>query len=189
MQRSLTRAIVIDLNVLPPELRPQRYSGWFVVGLVAVLIGCVLLVPMVSIEHSASQKTDRLQQQLNLVTNQLNGVEMDIGQGRGLHAQIDKAKADVATLKSERLAILGVGQPLAPDVSFVFTAAPPDTRITGVSHSEGKITVTGEAPAAGSVIAYARALEQKPFPQVTITALTMGAFGVGPMTFTVEIQR
>ena len=194
MQRSaaLERNALIDLNVLPAELRPHRYPRWYVLGMAAILAGCVLLVPLIAFQHSASQETGRLRDQLALITSQLEGVQMDIGQARALRAEIVQAELGLAALQSEREALLGGTRPLSEDLSLLYSAAPPGMRITSVTRSEGEVTAFGEAPNMESVISYARALNQGgSFLGVTIISLTAadGGEGAPALTFAIQMTR
>ena len=94
MHRTATiqRSRLIDLNLLPAEMRPHRYPRWYAMGLAAVLTGCVLLVPAIAIQHSASQETAHLRDQLALITGQLQGTQMDIGQERGIRTEITQTE-------------------------------------------------------------------------------------------------
>ncbi len=158
----------------------------------AILAGCMLLVPLIAIQHSVSQETGRLRDQLSLITAQLEGVQMDIGQARALRAEIIQAQLALTALESERETLLGGTRPLSEDLSLLYSAAPPGTRITSVTRSEGEVTVFGEAPDMGSVIGYARALEQRgSFSGVTIISLA-GAGGeeaAAALTFAIQITR
>jgi Tfp pilus assembly protein PilN len=189
MQRSapLQRNRLIDLNILPAELRPHHYPRWYVLGLAAVLTGCVLLVPMVTLQHSAAQETAHLRDQLALVTGQLQGVETDIGKGRGLHAEIAQSEQALAELQAERASLPGAGGPLAQDLSLLYSAAPPGVRIDTTSRSEKTVTTTGEASSIESIIAYAKALtESGSFSDVTITKASAGGTG---LEFAVQVAQ
>jgi len=191
MQRSasLQRNALIDLNVLPAALRPHRYPAWYVAGMAAALAGLVFLAPVIMIQRSATQETESLRGQLAVITGQLEEVGMDVGQVRGLRMQLEQTEAALAALQSERETLLGIGRPLSGGVSLLYSAAPPGLRVDSVARSEGKVTVSGAAPDAGSVISYARALGQGgAFSEVTVTALTEGdgAQGAAALTFSIQ---
>ena len=189
MQRgaALHRNAFIDLNVLPAALRPHRYAGWYALGLAAVVFGCLLLVPMIIVLHSASEQTGRLSDQLAAINDRLNTAEMTIGQVRSFHLQIDAAESALAALKAERVALVGNARPVSQGLSGLFPAVPPGLSIKSVALGGSKITVTGETPSAVAVITYATALAQAGgFSDVTITSLTEPAGPGGPGTF--EIQ-
>ena len=189
MQRgaALHRNTSIDLNVLPAALQPHRYARWYALGLAAVVFGCMLLVPMIIVLHSASEQTGRLGDQLTAINGRLNAAEMTIGKERALQLQIDTAESALAALKAERVALVGSARPVSQGLSGLFPAVPPGLSIESVALSEGKITVTGGAPSAVAVITYATALAQAGgFSDVTITSLAEPAGADGPGTF--EIQ-
>ena len=189
MQRSaaVQRNRLIDLNILPAELRPHRYPRWYVLGLAAVLTGCVLLVPLVALQHSAAQETSHLRDQLALVTGQLQGVEVDIGRERGLRAEIAQAEQAVAALQAERASLPGAGGSLAQDLSLLYSAAPPGVRIDDTSRSEKTVTASGEASSMESIIAYAKALtESGSFSDVTITQASAGG---AALEFAVQVAQ
>ncbi|MGD0766001.1 MAG: hypothetical protein ABR978_06815 [Dehalococcoidia bacterium] len=189
MQRSaaLQRNTFVDLNVLPPALQPHRYARWYAVGLAAVVAGCLLLVPMVMLQRSASQQTGQLRDQLAVINAQLGQAELEIGEERGLRLQINDAQSALAALKAERVALTGNARPLSQGLSGLFAVAPPALQIKSVARSESKLTVSGEMPSANEVIAYAVALTKTGgFSNVTITSLAEPAGAGAPGTF--EIQ-
>ena len=189
MQRgaALHRNTFIDLNVLPASLQPHRYARWYALGLAAVVFGCVLLVPIIIVLHSASEQTGLLGDQLAAINDQLNAAEMTIGEQRSLRLQIDAAESALVALRAERVALVGSARPVSEGLSGLFPAVPPGLSIKSVALSEGKITVTGGAPSAVAVITYATALAQAGgFSDVTITSLAEPAGAGGPGTF--EIQ-
>jgi len=184
---ALHRNTFIDLNVLPAALRPHRYAGWYALGLAAVVFGCLLLVPTITVLHSASAQTGRLGGQLAAINDQLNAAEMTIGEERSLYLQINAAESAIAALKAERVALVGSARPVSQGLSALFPTAPPGLSIKSVAMSEGKITIAGGASSAAAVITYATALAQAGgFSDVTITSLTEPAGPGGPGTF--EIQ-
>ncbi len=191
MQRgaSLRQNTLIDLNVLPVELRPHNYPAWYVAGMALALVGLVFLVPAIVIQRSAGQETEHLRGELAVVTSQLEAVGMDIGQLRGLRIELEQAEMALAAVRSERATLLGIGRPLSEGLSLLYSAAPPGLRVDSVALSEGRVTVSGEAPDAASVISYARALGQEgAFSQTTITALTAGEGGPGAGGVAFSIQ-
>ena len=119
MHRSaaIQRSRLVDLNLLPAELRPHRYPGWYVLGLAAILAGCVLLVPAIVLQRSAVQETARLHDQLALITGQLQGAQVDIGRERGLRTEIAGVEQAIAALQAERASLPGAGGPLSEDLS------------------------------------------------------------------------
>lgn len=178
MQRSAAvhRNKLIDLNLLPAGLRPRSYPRWYVLGLTAVLTGCVLLVPALAIQHSAAQETTRLRDELTLITSQLESAGLDIGQERGLRTQIEQAEQAVAALQAERASLPGASGPLSKDLTLLYSAAPAGMSIAATSRSEKDVTVSGDATSIESVIAYARTLNQGgSFDDVTIIETTGGA--------------
>ncbi len=184
---AMHRSKLIDLNLLPAELRPHKYPRSYVLGLAAVLTGCVLLVPAVALQHSASQETAHLRDQLALVTGQLESASLDIGKERGLRAEITQTEQAVTALENERASLPGAGGPLAQDLSLLYSAAPPGVRIVSTSRAEKEVTVSGESASIESVIAYAKALSQSgSFGDVTITE---AAGGAPALTFAVKVAQ
>ena len=186
MHRTATiqRSRLIDLNLLPAEMRPHRYPRWYAMGLAAVLTACVLLVPAIAIQHSASQETAHLREELALITGQLQGTQVDIGQERGIRTEITQTEQVMAALQAELASLPGAGGPLAQDLSLVYSDAPPDVHIISASRGDKTITASGEARNIEGVIAYAKALNQsKVFSDVTITQAA-GSAG-GAVTFSV----
>jgi hypothetical protein len=184
---AMRRSRLIDLNLLPAELRPQRYPGWYVFGLAAVLAGCLLLVPAIAIQRSAAQETTHLRDELTLVTNQLQGVQMDIGRERSLRAEVAGAEQAIASVQAERASLPGFGGPLSSNLSLVYWDAPPGVSVISVSRSDTEITVSGEAQGVQNIIAYAQELSQSgSFSDVTITQATVGGAAV---TFAIQLAQ
>jgi len=186
---SLRHNTLIDLNVLPAELRPHRYPAWYVAGMALALAGLVFLAPAIIIQRSAGQETENLRGELAVITSQLEAVGVDIGQLRVFRMDLEQTETALAAVRSERETLLGIGRPLAEGLSLLYSAAPPGLRVDSVARSEGRVTVSGEAPDAASIISYARALGREgAFSETTITALTAGAggSGAGPMTFSIQ---
>jgi hypothetical protein len=185
------RSKMIDLNVLPREMRPVRYPRWYMLGLTAVMIGCVLLVPAIILQRSANNQTSDLNHQLLLISGQLTGVQMDIGRERGLRTEISKAQAALAAVQAERKTVLGMDVPVSKDLEAIYAAVPPGLSINSVSKNESKIVASGKAPSIESVIAFATALNAGgSFSGVTITSLGAAAGGGGSSpAFTVEVAQ
>jgi len=183
---------LIDLNVLPREMRPVRYPRWYAPGLAAVMIGCVLLVPAIILQRSANNQTADLNRELLLVSGQLTGVQMDVGRERGLRMEISQAQAALAAAQAERKTVLGMDAPVSKDLQALYAAAPPGLSIVSVSKSDAKIVTSGQAPSIESVIAFAAALNASgSFSDVTITSLGAAAGGGGGSSpaFTVEVAQ
>ncbi len=194
MHRSATaeRGKLIDLNVLPPEMRPLRYPGWYVLGLVVIMVGCVLLVPAIFLQRSANNQTAGMDRELLLISGQLTGVQMDIGRERGLRMEISQAEAALAAVQAQRKTVLGMDTPVSKDLLALYAAAPPGLSITSVSKNGSTIVASGQAPSIESVIAFATALNADgSFSGVTITSLGAAAGGAGgsPPAFTVEVAQ
>jgi len=189
MQRTaaVRRNRLIDLNILPAELRPHRYPRWYVLGLAAVVAGCVLLALVVALERSAAEETSRLRSQLELITGQLQGVEMDIGKQRGLRDEIAQVEKAITELQAERASLPGAGGPLSQDMLLLYYAAPPGVRVDATSRAEKAVTASGQAPNVVSIIAYAKALQDSgSFADVTITRAEAGGEGV---QFSVQVAQ
>ncbi|MGA2284681.1 MAG: PilN domain-containing protein [Dehalococcoidia bacterium] len=182
---------LIDLNVLPREMRPVRYPRWYVLGLAAIMVGCVLLVPAIFFQRSANNQTSDLNRQLLVISGQLTGVQMDIGRERGVRAEIAKAQAALSSVQAERKTVLGMDTPVSKDLQVINGAIPPGVGIISVAKSESKIVVSGQAPSIESVIAFATALDASgSFSGVTITSLGVAAGGGGASpSFTVEVAQ
>jgi hypothetical protein len=189
MQRTAAvhRNRFIDLNILPADLRPHRYPRWYAVGLAAVLMGCILLAPMLALQHSTSQETGRLRSQLGLITGQLQGTEMDIGRARGVREQIAQVEKAISELQQERASLPGAGGPLSQDLSALYSVAPPGTHINATSRSLRTVTASGVAPDIESIITYAKALtDSGSFSGVTITQANAGVAGI---EFAVQVEQ
>lgn len=189
MHRSVVirRSKLIDLNLLPASMRPHNYPRWYVLGLAAMLAGCVLLAPALVFQHSASRETSHLKGELSVITSQLDSAGLDIGKEKDLRSQISKVEADINTLESERASLPGASGPLADDLSLLYSKIPPDVTITSIARTQKEITVAGESLGIQSVIAYSAALSDSgSFADVTITQV---AYGVSGLQFAIKVEQ
>jgi len=184
--------IFVDLNLLPEELRPLRYPPWYVLGLVAVLLLGLLLIPLHAVQQADSAEPARLGAELELITRELAGIEIDFGKAREVRGQIEAAEASTASLGEERQAILGDSQELSADLSAAMLALPPGTHVASITAGDGRFTLTGQAGQLADVLGYYGALAGSGrYSQTRITSMAVasGQQGGSGVTFTVEVTQ
>ncbi len=180
----IQRRQLIDLNILPDNLRPQRYPHWYVLGLLAVLAACVLLIPAMTLLHSTNDKTSELREQLLGITGQLQGVQQDIGKQRALRDKISQVEQSITSTKQERASLSGSSGPLSDGLSVISSSTPTDVTLTNISRTQHVLQASGEAASVESVVAYARALiASNAFSSVTISQTDAS---VHPLKFSIE---
>lgn len=191
-QQSATLPQFVDLNILPEELRPRRNSPLFVLGIVALLVAGLALVPLFSAERTASDETARLQAELDLISVDLTRVQTDLANVRGVQRELQAAETDLANLNEERQAILGAGQELSSDLLATVSGLPPGASLRSVTGSEGQITLTGQALSSEDIFEYARTMEKDGrFAEARIVSLETASSGAAGslVTFTIEAVR
>ncbi len=184
--------VFVDLNVLPEELRPLRYPPWYVLGLVAVLLLGLLLIPLHAVERADSAESARLGAELDLIKKELTDIEIDFGRARDIRGQIDATEASTARLGEERQAILGDSQELSADLSDAMLALPPGTHIASITAGDGRFTLTGQAGQPADVLGYYGALAASGrYSQTRITsmAIASGQQGGSGVAFTIEVTQ
>lgn len=194
MQQSamLQPTTFVDLNVLPEELRPRRYPTWYVLGVVAVLALSVLLLPLYRVEQAGSAETARLQAELELINEELAGIQIDFGKARGLREQLEATEGAIAELNAERQAVLGGGQELHKGLSAAMAVLPPGARLGSITGGDGELTLKGQASSVADVLGYASALVGTgQFSEARIASLAIAsAQGEGTgVTFTLEVTQ
>jgi hypothetical protein len=194
MQRGATLGppVFVDLNVLPEELRPLRYPPWYSLGLIAIVVFGLLLIPLHWVEQADSAEPTRLGAELDLIRSELTDVEIDFGRARDIQQQLDGTEASIARLGEERQAILGDSEELAADLAAAMQALPQGSHLAAFSAGDGRFTLTGGAGQPADVLGYYRALsESGRYSQTRITSVAMasGQQGGGGVTFTIEVTQ
>ena len=192
-QQSEALHAFVDLNILPEELRPQRYPVLFVVGVVVLLAASLALLPLYQAERAARNETAPLQAELDRISDSdLALVQLDLGKVRELQRQLEAVETDLASLNEERQATIGDGQELSQDLSVAILDLPPAVTLASVTESDGQMTLSGQALTAGDVFEYVRTLlESESFSEARIVSLsteTSETEGSG-VTFTIEAVR
>jgi len=184
--------VFVDLNVLPEELRPLRYPPWYSLGLIAIVVFGLLLIPLHWVEQADSAEPTRLGAELDLIRSELTDVEIDFGRARDIQQQLDGTEASIARLGEERQAILGDSEELAADLAAAMQALPQGSHLAAFSAGDGRFTLTGGAGQPADVLGYYRALsESGRYSQTRITSVAMasGQQGGGGVTFTIEVTQ
>jgi len=182
----------VDLNVLPEELRPPRYSPWYVLAVIAVLVLSLLLIPLYRVEQARSADTADLRAELDLIDRELTRMQIEFGGARDARQQIGAIEATIARLDEERRAILGDQRDLSADLSALVAALPPGAHLVSITASEGQLTLTGRAAGSADVLAYSRSLAGSgKFSGARITSLTIagGQQGGAGVSFTIEAAQ
>ncbi len=192
MQQSETLPQLVDLNVLPEELRARRYPILFVLGILVLLAASLALIPLYQAQQSTRDETSRLQEELELISLDLALVQMDLGKIRGLQRQLEAAEADLASLNEERQEVLGDGQELPVDLAAVVLDSPPGVSLASVTGGDEGMTLSGQALTSGDVFEYVRMLrESGRFSESRIVSLATatGETGGSGVTFVIEAVR
>lgn len=188
MQQSETLPVFVDINILPEELRPQRYPALFVLGILVLLAASLALIPLYQAEQAVGDETTRLQTELNLISSDLALVQTDLGKVKGLQRQLEAVETDLASWNEERQAVLGDTQELSKDLLAAVLDLPPGVSLGSVTGGDEQMTLTGQALNSGAVFEYARALEESGrFSEARIVSLVTESDEA--VTFTIEAVR
>jgi Tfp pilus assembly protein PilN len=188
MQQSETLPVFVDLNVLPDELRAQRYPILFVLGILVLLAASIALIPMYQAQQATDDETSRLQEELELISLDLAVIQIDLEKVKGLQRQLEAVETDLASLNEERQAILADGQELSKDLSAAVLDLPPGVSLGSVTGGDEGMTLSGQAPASGDVFEFVRTLrESGGFSEYRIVSLA--AESGDAVTFTIEAVR
>ncbi len=192
MQQSETMPTFVDLNILPVELRPRRYSSLYVLAILALLAVTLALVPLYQADRAAGDEVARLQAELDLMGYNLTLVQTDLGEARGLQRQMEAAEAAMASLSEERQEVLGDGQELSKDLSVALLDSSPGEGVASASGIDGQMMLTGQALSQEVVFEYAGMLESSGrFSEARVTSLAVGGEEAegSALTFTIEVIR
>lgn len=188
MQQSETLPVFVDINILPEELRPQRYPALFVLGILVLLAASLALIPLYQAEQAVGDETTRLQTELNLISSDLALVQTDLGKVKGLQRQLEAVETDLASWNEERQAVLGDAQELSKDLLAAVLDLPPGVSLGSVTGGDEQMTLTGQALNSGAVFEYARALEESGrFSEARIVSLVTESDEA--VTFTIKAVR
>jgi hypothetical protein len=184
--------VFVDLNVLPEELRPLRYPPWYSLGLIAIVVFGLLLIPLHWAEQADSAEPARLGAELDLIRSELTDIEIDFGRARDIRQQLDATEVSIARLREERQAILGDSQELAADLAAAMQALPQGSHLAAITAGDGRFTLAGRAGQSADVLGYYRALAgSERFSQTRITSMAISSDqqGGGGVTFTIEVTQ
>jgi hypothetical protein len=182
--------IIVDLNLLPTQLRPAQVSGFAL--LVAAVLALLLLaaVPLAFRATDARAQANDAQQLQRDAEVELGALEAELSQGRALKLEAEAALLEWQAFEDERDFLQGGARPLHEDLFWLygFGFLPAGARITGITASEDGFSVDGTATGALDGIAYAQKLvEQGGFESARMTSFAPGDRTAG--AFTVEVVR
>ena len=181
---------IIDLNLLPRELRPPDVAPVAIALGAAVVLGIVVLVPLGVRAHDARQRADQVEASVAATDGEMQALESALMRQRGMRSELEASEAQVAALKSEQAHLQGGDRPLADDLAQVWGwgYAPADTSITLVAGTDTGFRVDGTAPDALVAIAFADALRQRGgFPMARMASFKPAGTGGGD--FSIEVVR
>lgn len=182
MARRTGRPILVDINILPPELRPAGLSRAFLIllGLSALALASLLF---------AFQLRWGTQTQINQLESRLRAAQDTIGrfasaqqEASQLQGRVDKASAslkelqeDYQAFKTQRVSWSAVMATIVENGTGVgFTSVK-------LAQTEAKGTLEGIASSSDTVAAYARSLvDSNLFTKVTIRSITVRAPEASP---------
>lgn len=180
---------IVDLNLLPMELRPARVPAIFVPLAAALLVAMIAIAPLAFIEHGARQDTDTIEQQASDAQQSLGSIQLAVSRNRALQAQIDAAEAKTNALRTVRERLQGGKRPLADDLAHLLdaTVVQPGARIVSVTGTDTGMRVDGTAAGPLDAIAYADNLVRKGgFPAARMASYAPGKTGG---QYTIEVTR
>lgn len=189
MSDRTTRSALIDINMLPRERRPAEISARAMLGVAAVAIVLLAIVPLsLTAQHARALARDA-QSQAREADDELSGLQVDLTRVRALRAEISAADTERTALEAELHALQGGSHPLGDGLGALWA---PGTlgermRITKVAGIDGGLSVEGAAASPLDAIAYAASLAAEGrFASARMTSYAPAAEGG---RFTVEVTR
>jgi hypothetical protein len=188
--RHLSRAGIVDINLLPSEYRPAQVS-WMALAVAAVLAALLLaMIPLAFRLEAAKARADDALELAKGAEFELSGVEAGLARQRSLRIEIELANAQADALRTERTFMQGGTRPLSDDLFWLygFGFLPPGARITSVTGTQTGFKVDGVASGPLDGISFAEKLvAEGGFQAARMTAYTPGSQSAGQ--FTVEVTR
>lgn len=162
----------IDFNVLPGEYTRRAITPKMAAVAVALVSGAALLVPLAGVQADKGRVLSEQRTTLVQLQRKIAAVKANLAKNREIEQHIEKVTVLLATLRAERNTILSLGGEASSDIGTVLEVAPSGASLANISVKEESILVEGEAPNYGTVLGYAKALEQSGrFPTVAIVTL------------------
>jgi len=164
----------ININILSAKYRKSRsrplpaFQIWLGVFLALALI---FLFPLYQTVHNLGTDNAVLEDELRLVTRDLNLANLAAEENTLAVANIQQTANITAILKMTNRSILGDRGSFTRNLEAVTTALPPAACFTSIEISSGRIIIRGETDSVFTVVAYATALEAVPFRDVRISEL------------------
>lgn len=177
----------VDLNILPPARRAAGGLGRVALAALALtLLGCAGLIPLFQAVHTARQNTSALDAELSALSADLETARIDLQATNDLQRQIDDTQARLDSLAQSRRELLGDSPALSAIAETAIRGLPSGVTLTSLSGDEGGLTLSGEAPSADLVFAYAGVLESGAASDATIVSLAAAGQGAS-VTFTITM--
>ena len=180
---------IVELNLLPKAERPAEVSPLAIAFAGAVLASIAALIPLSMQAQAARSDASAMKQQANTAEAGLHGVQVDLARQRAMRADVEQAKADLASVTALRDQMQGGSRPLNDDLIWLYGLGflTPGMKITAVTGTVAGFRVDGDAPGPLDAIAYAEKLSTSGgFPAARVAAFTPAAKGG---QFSVEVTR
>ncbi|MEX0801380.1 MAG: hypothetical protein WD379_09200 [Dehalococcoidia bacterium] len=189
MQTAEASSPFVDLNILPPARRAAGSLGRIALAALALtLLGCAGLLPLFQALHTARQHTSALDAELSALSADLEAARIDLQATNDLQRRIDDTHSSLDSLAQSRREFLGDGPALSAVAETAVRGLPPGVTLTSLSGGKDGLTLSGEAPSAGLVFAYAGVLEGGATSDATIVSLAGADAGGGAsVTFTITL--
>jgi len=180
---------VVEINLLPQDLRPANITPLGIVTALAVGVVAFSLVPLAMHERDVKERADAAEVRAEFAERDVRGVQFQIAQQRGLQGEIAAARAELERVDATLAALQGGRRPLADDLLRLWDPAvlPAGAAITALEGRDGGLVLTGTARDPLDALAYADALSRAGFAPAHLTRFAPAASGAGQ--FTIEVQR
>ena len=106
---------IVELNLLPKAQRPAEVSPLAIVFGAAVIVAVAALVPLSLQAHAARSDAQAMQDRASVSEAGLHDVQLDLARQRALRAEVEQAKADLASVIAVRRQMQGGARPLHDD--------------------------------------------------------------------------
>ncbi len=183
-------AAIVDLNLLPPALRPPEARPIVVLGAFAVVLAIAVLIPLSYRARAAHEDALAMEQRANAAEQALGGRQANLVAHRALTEQLASLQRRLDQLRGARAQVQGGRRVLADDLAALLSPAllPPGSTITTITGTARGFRVEGTAAGPLDAITFAeRAVRDGQFASAGLVSFAPAAAGFGK--FDVEVAR
>ncbi len=186
-----TASQIIDINLMPVGRRPLDVAPSAAAVVVALLLCVFAMVPIAFQLHAARSSAAAMEQQASDAERGVKALQLNLARQRGLHGELEGAKAKLAKVEAQQQGLQGGKRPLKDDLTMLFgygAFLPKGVRVTAISGADHALKVDGTAPGPLDAISYAdRLVKSGGFSGAHLTSFAPGTKDGGQ--FSLQVLR